>query len=318
MILILPGGNWQFPIINYFKQFYPVCVVNPFPTETTNLADIFIQEDITNIKEVFQKTKHLNPLFVTSDQSDIATMPVALLSQMFDTPGNSPESISLFRNKRKMMEFAKDHIIPLSCEIPFIVKPVDANASRGFVKIDDYEDLDKKINYSLSFSPTKQVICQKYISGTVWILDGICSGGKHKTLAYAAKEQFRPGLTSCICYSESNKFLEEMIEFNDDYVERSGLSFGITHAEYIVNEEDFYFLEIAARGGGFLISSHIVPYVSGINTMEILHQNLLGNTTDVKSLKPLARKAKIQFYKEFPDKDHFKLDEERKAFTLEL
>ena len=42
----------------------------------------------------------------------------------------------------------------------------------------------------------------------------------------------------------------------------------MTHAEYKYVNDSFVLIEFAARGGGNLISSHIVPYMSGIKNYD--------------------------------------------------
>jgi hypothetical protein len=70
-------------------------------------------------------------------------------------------------------------------------------------------------------------------------------------------------------------------------VEEMGLNFGITHAEYIVSERRFFLVEVAARGGGAGISSHVVPAMSGIETNELLIRMSLREKID--ALAPFAR-----------------------------
>ena len=57
----------------------------------------------------------------------------------------------------------------------------------------------------------------------------------------------------------------------------SGIEFGLTHAEYKCEDGEFYLIEIAARGGGNLISADIVPIMTGIDNYEYLIDCSLGN-----------------------------------------
>jgi hypothetical protein len=58
-------------------------------------------------------------------------------------------------------------------------------------------------------------------------------------------------------------------------------------------------IEIACRGGGTLISSDIVKWVSGIDVYDLLHENLIGNVTDLRGLMIQRRSAVLHFF-EFP------------------
>ena len=81
----------------------------------------------------------------------------------------------------------------------------------------------------------------------------------------------------------------------------SGLEFGITHAEYLINEEtgDFILVEIACRGGGTLISSDIIHWVSGNDLYEFLYSDLTGNPIGLEKMSRLNRPALLHFF-EFP------------------
>ena len=71
-------------------------------------------------------------------------------------------------------------------------------------------------------------------------------------------------------------------------MERIGLPFGITHAEYIYSYDDneVYLVEIAARGGGVFLSSDLTPKASGINTNEYLIDYVVdGKSIDVSKLE---------------------------------
>ena len=69
---------------------------------------------------------------------------------------------------------------------------------------------------------------------------------------------------------------------NDLFVNNSPLKFGLTHAEYKYENGKFYLIEIAARGGGNLISSHIVPFLSGIDNYQYLLNCSLGDVVSPK------------------------------------
>lgn len=291
-VIVVAGGPWQEPIICYLKRYYRVHVINPVANEVTKLADFHICCDV---KHIPRDCINFKPKFVTSDMSDVAVHPVAMLSEWFRTPGNSLDSIRLFTNKMEMAKHAGCYGIPTQLvshnHSPLcIIKPIDANASRGFHVIEGSKQVADAYRYS------DQVVVQPYLEGDVVVLDGICIGGRHQTLTHARKEHFRPGIASAVIYPSglSASLLREMAAVNDGYVNASGLSFALTHAEYIVQGDRFYLLEIAARGGGFAISSDIVPWVSGIQTYYYLHAALLGQTKRLPSLREYA--ARLQFF----------------------
>ena len=74
---------------------------------------------------------------------------------------------------------------------------------------------------------------------------------------------------------------------NDAFVMKSQLQFGFTHAEYKYEDGDYYLIEIAARGGGNMISSCITQYMTGYDTYRYLVECATGDLHDEDfSLRP--------------------------------
>ena len=317
-IIFIAGGTWQKPFVKYLKdKGHFLAVVNPIVTDTTLLSDYHIKADVSDLKEINKKIKIIKPSFITSDQSDISTLTVAKLSEKWGLPGNKVETINKLTNKYSIYKLAKKIGIPVpetrlvksvknifefanSHGFPIIIKPTDATNSRGFRKIESYEEITNDIfQSSLKFSKSKQVIVQKFICGNMITLEGICSGKKHKTIASSKKNiYFKPGINSDIQYPSDlpNEFLKSIIADNDKYVESTGMEFGLTHSEYIINNNSHYLIEIGGRGGGAGITDKITPWVSGVQSYDILYDSLIGQTFDVKSLTVTEKPALLKYY----------------------
>jgi biotin carboxylase len=317
-VVFIAGGAWQKPFVQYLKnKGHFVSVVNPVETETTSIADHHIKADVNDLQQINKHIESLQPIFITSDQSDISTKTVAALSEKWNLPGNSVDVIDRFTNKYSIYSFAKSIGVSVPESIlvnhsddvqsfarlqgyPVIIKPTDATMSRGFRKIDCPSDITLNIfESSLRFSKSRQIISQTFIPGEMVTLEGVCSGGKHKTIATSQKDgYFLPGINCGVRYPCVLPIIEEIIAANDRYVELAGLKFGLTHSEYIVNADGYWLIEIGARGGGAGIANKIVPWVSGIDVYDIFYESLIGNIIDVKSLSPLNRMALLKYYHE--------------------
>src|SRR4051812_9028957 len=99
-VVVIAGGTWQAPIVRYLKaKGHKVYIVNPIPTETTALADVHICEDVRNVESILGHLRGVSVEFVTSDQSDVAVIPIAMLSEKLGTVGNSVYQTLPFTNK---------------------------------------------------------------------------------------------------------------------------------------------------------------------------------------------------------------------------
>jgi biotin carboxylase len=316
--VVIAGGVWQRFIIKYLKsKGYKVHVVNPVKSETVSFADNWIQLDVKDVDNILKSIEAIRPDFVTSDQSEVASLPVALLSERLGLPGNDPRVVSLFVNKSRMYEFAQQLSIPVppfreienpgqvlefieEHGFPVIIKPTSSTSSRGFAKItaDTVEKLPEYYKDCRKYSP---VLVQKFVDGTEITVEGCCSAYRHRTLTTSLKKHFRPGIASSLRYPSKSPAISKITKYNDRFVNRSGLKFGNTHAEYMIDPEGKpWFIEIASRGGGCGISSEIVPWVTGISLHDVLLSNLMGNPIDITACPLTQKPAILQFY-EFPD-----------------
>lgn len=291
--IVIGGGKWQLPIIEFLKsKNYLVACINPFETDTTKHADFYFCADIKDYKSCLEIAKKLNPEIITSDMTDAATLTVSMLCKDLNLKGNDPDSVIKFYDKTKTYKHAER--CGIKCpqktnDYPCIIKPVDSNASCGFSVVRNKSEEDAAIRKALLFS--KNFIKQEFIDGIGLTLDGFHCG-VHKTLCAGTRTYFRDGVISGVYYTHFKE--SEMTKANDLFVNSSGLSFGITHAEYIVNENGFWLIDIAARGGGYRIGSDIIQWCSGFPVYEALYCCLAD--------KPLPgwikanRTAEIKFY----------------------
>jgi len=315
-ILCIAGGIWQKPWIEYLKnKGHYIAVVNPAVTTATELADYHIQTDINDLDTIDRHIEKIKPSFVTSDQSDISTMIVATIAAKWNLPGNKIDTIEKLTNKLEMFRFGRSLGIPMpeSAEaasteevkafglahgFPIIIKPADSTMSRGFRKIETLVEINDDIFKSTKkFSKTGRVVTQTFISGEMVTLEGVCSGGKHRTIAVSKKDGFfGPGINTGVQYPYWSPLVEKIVATNDLYVENTGMKFGLTHSEFIFENDKFCLIEIGGRGGGAGITDKIVPWVSGINIYEILYQSLMGKVIDVKNIQVLQRPALLRYY----------------------
>ena len=320
-VLVVAGGLWQMPLINFLKaKGHTVFVVDPYlHSPGVKLADKHIKCDVRDFEKIRDLVKNQKFSIITTDQSDISVNSVAKLNSYFELSGNDYDITNRYVNKIEMRNFCAVNQIPtpnyakisnvnelksfiVKNGLPIILKPADSQSSRGVYKIDkdNYSNIEHFVINSLKYTNCGFLIAEDFIKGKEITVEGIASNYNHKTLAISLKKHFRTGIASALEYPANipADLYCEVERINDTLVEKSGLRYGITHAEYIINIEkkEIKLVEIACRGGGTLISSDIVDWVSGVNLYELLYENLKGGIIDVKALKPSKRPALLQFF----------------------
>lgn len=304
-IVVLPGAIWQVPIVKKIREMgYESIVVNPaVESPAFRYAEKTIQSDIFAKQNYLEDIRQMQVNAVLSDECDIATKLIAELADELHLPSQGQDMAELYTNKVRMREFLRDHNLPcpvfqicysLEEALTFyrnlnkqmIIKPIDSNSSHGVFTIHNEEELKKHFDEAQSFSrEDKAIICEQYINGTEFTVDGIKTPQGHTCLAISEKKHYayNENIAYELFFSHDNpNFDYDLLrKTNDQYVNLSGLPFGLTHAEYKFQDGQFYLIEIGARGGGNLISAEIVPCMSGYDNYEALIKMALGEK-DIK------------------------------------
>ena len=293
-VIVLAGTKSQIPLIKRLKEMgYYVININPFENSPAfKFADEFVVEDILNKNRILEIAKENSVIAVMSEMCDIAVPTIAYISEKLNLRGISRGLARLYTDKFEMRKFCKingfkypeyskcfseEEVLDFfkRIEKKIIIKPLDANSSRGVYIICKEEDIvgifEKVVIYS---KIEKAVICEEYIEGVEFTADGIVTDKTHVTLAISEKKHYKynENIACELLFTNynNNYDYDRIRELNDRFVNMSGLNIGITHAEYKYSNGDFYLIEIAARGGGNFIASDIVPYMSGIDIYKYL------------------------------------------------
>lgn len=324
-VLIVAGGLWQIPLIKFLKKKgHNVYVADPYlHSPGVQYADKHILCDVRDYEKLRDLLGNEKFEFITSDQSDISVNTVSKLNTHFNLQGNPFEVTDKFVNKFKMRVLAESLGLPIpkytridsvsdllifikATGLPIILKPADSQSSRGVIKLDKINEnnIEQFVVNSLKYSNCGFLIAEEFVEGKEVTVEGFASNYKHRTLAISLKKHFRTGIASELKYPAEipENIYDEIEKLNDLFVENSGLRFGITHAEYMINLDSgrIVLIEIACRGGGTLISSDIVNWVSGINLYEKLYSCLKGGIIDVKGLNIMRRPAILKFFEFAP------------------
>lgn len=301
-IIVLPGSFQQVPLVKRLKsEGYNVTIFDPNEdAPTIHYADAYKKVDILDLNKCLTYAKEVNADAIVSDMCDIAMPTVAYLCEELGLPSLSKASAALYTDKRKMREFCQKHglnaIEYKDCKtkeeaISFlrdigtkcIIKPLDSNSSHGVFTIETEEDIEKHFDEALSFSKcSKSVLIERFIDGVEFTIDGVVTSKGHLPLAISEKKHYtyNKNIANELFFSNSNPNFDynELRKENQKFVNLSGLKAGcFTHAEYKYCGGKFYLIEIGARGGGNLISSDIVPLVSGVDNYQVLIDALIEN-----------------------------------------
>lgn len=176
-------------------------------------------------------------------------------------------------------------------EIHVIIKPLDTQGSRGVQVCSDEEEIRKKFSEASRWSGSRQVIVEQFATGREFVVESLVLDHEYRTLcigdtlyfdipdAFAAKSRIFP--------TTADRALRDKVLALDEKIIRGfGLRQGITHSEYIMEGDEVYLIETAARGGGVFISSDLIRLSSGLHTEEFLVNIALGQQKELPRISP--------------------------------
>lgn len=318
-VLVLAGTKWQIPLVQKLKEKgCHVVVFNMFrDSPAFAYADEFCVVDILDRGKCLGLARNYAPDAILSDECDIAVPSVAYLSEKLGLVSIGADMAELYTNKYRMRVFGKQHGFPTpefhkcstleeALEVfrgfgrKMILKPIDSNSSRGVSSVTCENDIRLHFAEAVSFSRAEEnILLEEYVEGTEFTVDGIKTDAGHLSLVISEKRHYsyNENIASALYFSYDSKTYDygALRKINDQFVELSGLPYGLTHAEYKYKNGKFYLIEIGARGGGNQISAKIVPLLSGIDTYHYLIDKTLGRVCreDLAASKKFYKRCAI-------------------------
>jgi len=294
-VLVIGGARSQCHAIDILKSLNRTTIVADYDANCMGaaMADYFYQISTADVEALVNVAKIENINAVISVQSDLGMVTASRITDRLGLKGLSPALAELFSNKHTMRLFLEKNGYPTPAyqrcmndyEIkefayrhgfPIVVKPLDSQGSRGVTIIKSPNDFPSYCDCARYNRDYKGVIAEKFLIGSEYTVEGIVIGGKHYSLAVSKKRHYQ--YLDCV----SNQLLytwdpvyDKLIKMHDSLIEMTRLPFGLTHSEYIETADGFVLVEFAARGGGSMIASHIVPAVSGWDVEEMYIKELL-------------------------------------------
>ncbi|NQT22275.1 MAG: ATP-grasp domain-containing protein, partial [Candidatus Omnitrophica bacterium] len=260
-------------------------------------------KDPSEYVEIAKKYK-INGVMTVSVESLVNT--ISIIAIELGLPGISREAAANTTNKILMKKALKKHNIPCGNFIsaksneeamdrikelvfPLVIKPADRAGSRGVFKLNNKDDLARFFNISLDESRSGEVIIEEFVEGIESTIDSITYGKKTYVLGISDKEKIETpniiamDLTFPPRYSKTmqNK-VKEVVTASLDAL---GVGFGPSHIEVIVGDKGPVVIEIAARAGGGLIPSDILPHLCGFNVVEKYIKLALGENPQIPSFE---------------------------------
>ena len=169
-----------------------------------------------------------------------------------------------------------------------VVKPVDAQSGRGVRIVQEELALPAALAHARAHSRSGRVLLDPWIPGVEHIADVFVWQGRITLLGLCRKtaDPANPTVAAELNYLAGADFcaLAEQVEpVLRTWLELIELRQGICHLEFIANGAGLWPIDCAARGGGAMTYTHVLPAVSGVDAVAASIQAALGRTPDLRT-----------------------------------
>ncbi|MBC8590182.1 ATP-grasp domain-containing protein [Wansuia hejianensis] len=312
-IMILGANTLQIPLIQEAQRIgFNTVVVSPNKEEPGfKYATYPIYADVKDQELLLKYAREYDIAGVITDQTDIPVRTAAYIAENMGLPGIGYETATLFTDKFLMREKCKELNIPTlkyklvknieeaieffdALEGDAILKPVDNQGSKGVSKINSKEVLIEKFQEAMDYSKSQSVLIEQYVTGREFVVEGLTYDYEFQNLICGDTHYFNiPDVfsaTTRIFPSTADKDLVERVkDLNRKIVTGFGLKQGISHSEFIMDGDEIYLIETAARGGGVFISSDLISLSTGLNTEKFLIEMATGTLKEVPEIKDTGK-----------------------------
>lgn len=308
-LMILGASVLQIPAILEAKKMglYVIAVdMNP-NAEGFSYADKKIVVSTTDTEKVLEEAIKNDIDGIITIASDRPMTTVAKVAKELNLIGISEDTAINATNKSKMRDALKINNVPIPMyfsatnyneyiesinrikekNLKCIVKPADNSGSRGIRFIDNYDEKELRniYDYCMNNSNSGKLVVEEYMNGpevsvetiskdgvchVIQITDKITTGAPY----FVEMGHTQPSLLR-------SSVIEKIKKVTVDANHAVGITDGPSHTEIKVTEEGPKIVEIGARLGGDNITTHLVPYSTGVNMVEASVKIAIGENIDI-------------------------------------
>jgi len=302
--IVLGGTNDHIILIKKLqeREYFTILIDYLDNPPAKGYADAFIKENILDKEAILNIAELEKPELVIATCIDQALLTMAYVSEKLSLPCHlSYVDAVNATNKAHMKQIFKSSNIPTSSfqivngendilvpklQYPLVVKPVDANSSKGIQKTKNFEGTMKAIDNALKFSRCKSVIIEEFKSGIEISADVILNSGEVYVLMIS--ENLKSKLDENKFTITQNIFTIELYEELKDKVQDIARSiakaFNLNNVplllQLIINENEINVIEFSPRIGGGS-KYHFIKKITGFDLLDFFINSILNHNTAI-------------------------------------
>ncbi|MDM5359872.1 ATP-grasp domain-containing protein [Peribacillus sp. ACCC06369] len=251
--------------------------------------------------------------------SDLPIRTVAAVSEELNIVGISKETAINVTNKASMRAILNQHSVPIPMffrvvtqneylnaiqffQNEFVVKPADNSGSRGVILVDDINNeqfINYAFEYSKKYSRSGEIIVEEFMEGPEVSVETLSFDGHTHIIAITDKvttgspEFVEMGHSIPSQLSIDTKLQIEKVVIAA--IKAVGINNGPSHTEIIITKDGPKVVELGARLGGDNITTHLVPFATGVDMVEACIEIAFGNNPVLN--KRISMGSAIRYFK---------------------
>lgn len=321
-LMILGASVLQIPAIVEAKKMgiYVIAVdMNP-NAEGFSYADKQIVVSTTDTKKVLEAAKENDIDGIITIASDRPMLTVSKVAEELNLIGIDEKTAINATNKSKMRDVLKKSSVPIPMYFSVddydqyrkaiediknnnykcIVKPADNSGSRGIRLIENYDEkeLEKIYKYCKENSNSGRLLVEEFMQGPEVSVETISYKGICHVIQVTDKITTGPPYFVEMGHNQPSSLDKETIEKIKKVAINANKAIGIengpSHTEIKVTKDGPKVVELGARLGGDNITTHLVPYSTGVNMVEASINIALGQEINIRKKFEKASAARYK------------------------
>lgn len=321
-LMILGASVLQISAIVEAKKLglYVIAVdMNP-NAEGFSYADKKVVVSTTDTEKVLEEAKKNKIDGIITIASDRPMTTVAKVAKELDLIGIDEKTAINATNKSKMRDALKAYGVPIPMyfsvedydqyikaidnlrnkKYKCIVKPADNSGSRGIRLVENYDidQLKKIYDYCKKNSNSGKLVVEEYMQGPEVSVETISRNGTCNVIQITDKLTTGAPYFVEMGHNQPSQLpidiIEKIKKVAIDANKAVGIENGPSHTEIKVTKDGPKIVELGARLGGDNITTHLVPYSTGINMVEASIKIALGEDVDITKKINMASAARYK------------------------
>lgn len=313
-LMILGGARYALPVIETAKKLGIYTITADYLPDNIahKYSDEYVNVSIIDKEKTLEEAKERGIDGIMSFACDPGVVTAAYVAEQMGLPNVGPyESVCILQNKSKFREFLTENgfTVPTAkgyknifealddvdlFHWPVIVKPTDSAGSKGVTRVDDPKDLEKSIQYALSYSHSDEFIIEDFITqkGYSSDTDSFSIDGELKFVSFNcqrfdkdAKNPYTPAAYSW----PSSISCEHQKELTNE-IQRLLKLLKMKTAVYNIETREgtdgkAYIMELSPRGGGNRLAE-CLHYATGVDMITNMVKYSVGLPLEETNQKP--------------------------------